>query len=110
MRCPIDEVEFVIKILKFSNYIDEKILICVSSVMTWAQAIPKNEPYNEHDLLLRRTLPKYQFLLNVEDQCMQANAFKTNLKSYVLNSGVLYGHGEDIFFNFFKVKNYKLYN
>lgn len=76
--------------------------------MTWSQALPKDEPYTEDDLNLRRTLPKYQFLLNIEDQCLQANALKTNLKTYVLNSGILYGHGEDVFFNFFKVFFIKL--
>lgn len=34
--CPLDEVEFAISTLKMAEKQEEKILICISSVMTWA--------------------------------------------------------------------------
>lgn len=107
MRSPLDEVEYAIKLLKFANYNEEKILICISSVMTWALSREKgdkaDEFLTENDKALRKTYPKYQFLLSIEDQCMQANECKNNLRTYCLVSGLLYGHGEDLFFPFFKV-------
>jgi len=101
---------FNIKVLKFANYASEKLFIVVSSVMTWALCNPKEKSNPNDELLIeedrniRKTFPKYQFLLSIEDQCLQANNFKTNLRTYCLISGLTYGHGEDLFFNFFKVK------
>ena len=95
--------------LKFATYTTEKLLILLSSVMTWAlcnpkeKATPSDDFLTEDDRSLRRTFPKYQFLLSLEDQCLQANAFRPNLRTYVLASGLTYGNGEDLLFNFFKV-------
>ncbi len=102
-RCQLDEVEAAIRILKFSNFASEKILICVSTVMTWALSNVKDEFVSEEQLHLRKTYPKYQFMKVIEDQCMQLNGWKSNLKTYVLCAGIEYGKGEDVFFNFFKV-------
>lgn len=102
-----DEVEAAIKILKFSNYSSEKIFICVSTVMTWALSNVKDDFALEEHLNLRKTYPKYQFMKNIEDQCIQLKGWKNSLKAYVLCAGIEYGKGEDVFFNFFKVKKNK---
>ncbi len=104
MKCQLDEVEFVIKVLKFANYAEEKLFICISSIMTWALANPKEktEFLHEEDRFLRKTFPKYQFLLKIEDQCLEANHFKPNLRCFCIVSGIPYGNGEDILFPFFK--------
>lgn len=108
MKCALDEVEYVIKLLKLANYTDEKLLICISSVMTWAlcrEKTEKNDDFlTEEDRVLRKTYPKYQFLLSIEDQILQINNIRPNLRAYCLVSGLQYGNGEDLFFPFFKVK------
>jgi len=38
----------------------------------------------------------------LETLCISAGNSKPNLKSYVLCSGILYGNGEDVFYNHFK--------
>lgn len=39
--CPSNEVEFAISTLKMTNTKEEKILICISNVMTWAMTPKK---------------------------------------------------------------------
>lgn len=41
--CDLEEAEFAIKTLKMGEYSDEKILICVSNVMTWSNTPPKEK-------------------------------------------------------------------
>ena len=39
--CPLNEVEFAISTLKMAETQEQKILICISSVMTWAMTPKK---------------------------------------------------------------------
>lgn len=45
--CDLKEAEFVISTLKIHNFTDNKILICVSNVMTWAKTKPKEKKEGE---------------------------------------------------------------
>jgi len=58
--------------------------------------------FTEKDLTLRKPLPNYEILKQIETLCISAGNSKANLKSYVLCSGILYGNGEDVFYNHFK--------
>jgi len=64
----------------------------------------RGTPYNEREYAKRKPIPKYQPFKAIETQCLSAGASKKNLQSYVLCSGILYGHGEDVFLNYFRVK------
>jgi hypothetical protein len=58
--------------------------------------------WTEKDYTLRKPLPKYEMLKSIETMCIAAGNSKPNLKAYVLCSGILYGNGEDIFYNLFR--------
>jgi len=62
----------------------------------------RGTPYTEREYARRKPIPKYQPLKAIETQCLSAGASKPNLHSYVLCSGILYGHGEDVFLNYFR--------
>jgi adenylate kinase len=58
--------------------------------------------FTEKDFSLRKPLPNYQMFKQLESLCLSANSQKPNLKTYVLCSGIMYGNGEDVFYNQFK--------
>lgn len=41
--CDLEEAEYAIKTLKMGEYTDDKILICISNVMTWSNTPPKEK-------------------------------------------------------------------
>jgi adenylate kinase len=57
----------------------------------------------EQDLPLRRSHRKYERLRELEQSTIAANNSKPNFKAYVLLAGVIYGNGEDLLFDLFKV-------
>jgi len=63
----------------------------------------RGTPYTEREYAKRKPIPKYQPFKAIETQCLSAGASKKNLHTYVLCSGILYGHGEDVFLNYFRV-------
>jgi len=62
----------------------------------------RGTPYTEREYAKRKPIPKYQPFKAIETQCLSAGASKKNLHTYVLCSGILYGHGEDVFLNYFR--------
>jgi hypothetical protein len=117
------EIEYVIKGLKHLRYDQEKILILVSNIMTWARTPPKirkedepfdeeaNEndeskniiPFTEDDKVTR--IPSKKFFQYKMLETLAFAAANTNpmLKAYVICPGFLYGYGEDLFYEYFKV-------
>lgn len=59
--------------------------------------------FAESDYTRRQALPKYEVYKSLESLCLSAGNSKENLRSYVLCAGILYGMGENVFFNHFKV-------
>jgi adenylate kinase len=45
--CDLEEAEFAIKTLKMGDYTDDKILICISNVMTWSNTPLKEKKEGE---------------------------------------------------------------
>lgn len=68
------------------------------------EAVVKKEyvRFTEADYPKRRALPQYEGLKALETMCLSAGSSKPNLKSFVLCAGVLYGMGEQVFYNHFK--------
>ncbi|KAM3146700.1 hypothetical protein pb186bvf_001230 [Paramecium bursaria] len=56
--------------------------------------------FSEQDYPKRRSLPQYEALRSVESLCLALN--KPNLKTFILCSGILYGMGEQTFYEHFK--------
>ncbi|KRX09632.1 P-loop containing nucleoside triphosphate hydrolase [Pseudocohnilembus persalinus] len=141
--CDLEEAEFAIKTLKMGEYEENKILICISNVMTWSNTQPKEKKegqedeeeegqeeeqdseqdqeqeqvdgdedgllqkkqyakFTENDYTMRKALPKYEILKQIETLCLSAGNQKSNLKTFVLCSGILYGDGEDVLYNHFR--------
>jgi hypothetical protein len=63
--CP-DELEFIIKVLKYSNFKDHKIFVIVSTIMTWSRVEEKGsshseqEIYTDQDSAARRAYSQYE--------------------------------------------------
>jgi hypothetical protein len=56
--CP-DELEFIIKVLKYSNFKDNKLLVIISTIMTWSRVEEKGnqadqEVFSDQDSASRR--------------------------------------------------------
>jgi len=66
--CP-DELEFIIKVLKYSDFDSPKILILISSVLTWSknnvkpQSSGENEVYDDSKSNLRTAYAQYDILV-----------------------------------------------
>lgn len=59
--------------------------------------------YTEKEFLQRKPLPKYETMKALETMCIAAGRAKDRLKTFVICSGILYGNGEDVFYDHFKV-------
>ena len=60
-----DEIEFASKVLKFSNFEDEKIFILISTCQTWArtpQRSSSDEAYSDKDFILRRGFSRFEII------------------------------------------------
>jgi hypothetical protein len=142
MTADYEEVDHVIKTFKTTDLLEEKTLILISSVMTWANTPPKiknedeeddpdaepeeeSEPdeegegedqaeidpdappppkyvyFKETDFHLRVPSPRFQTLKTLETLAISCMKGIPNLNVYVLCAGVLYGHGERVFYNHF---------
>ena len=131
-----DEVSNAIHVLKTQDYDEEKVLVLISSVVTWVNTPPNRKPvrqveestdtesevekeievenagvdehgqmvypFEESDFHKRVPSPKYQSMKTLENTALAAMKNKDNLKVYVLCAGILYGNGEDAFYNHFK--------
>jgi nucleoside-diphosphate-sugar epimerase len=107
-----EEAEFILKILRTPpSDLDKvkakkQVLFFVSSVMTWANTLPKSDgsAYTEHDFGCKVPSPKYQQLKSLEQLAMSSNKINKKLKVHVLCSGLTYGNGEanDMFYEFFR--------
>lgn len=58
--------------------------------------------YSEKEFSFRRSLPCYEYLRSLENRVMLAGKEKPELSTYVLCSGLVYGHGEDGLFEIFE--------
>lgn len=59
--------------------------------------------YKEKDYARRKPAPKYEIFKSLETLCLSAGNSKKNLLTYVLCAGTLYGNGESVFADYFKV-------
>jgi adenylate kinase len=55
---------------------------------------------NEQDLALRKCPKKYDLIRELESKVM--TAARAHLRTYVICPGIVYGHGEDVLFNYFR--------
>lgn len=62
----------------------------------------KKSNYSEKEYMYRRALPCYEYLRSLENITIMANRDKPTLKTYVLCSGIIYGHGEDSLYDIFE--------
>jgi adenylate kinase len=62
---------------------------------------PKSN-YSDKEYSYRRALPSYEYLRSLENKVMLVGKEKPELKTFVLCSGLVYGHGEDSLFEIFE--------
>ena len=114
-------------LLSSNNLKDDKVFICISSFMTWAQT-PKNkteiqsssstlpsktnstsskrkiQPFTEDDKRKRQSHPLYTEHLTFEKQLQRLDgAQKGLLHTTILTPGILYGDGECLLFEWFRM-------
>jgi adenylate kinase len=58
--------------------------------------------FMDKDYQMRAPAPKYQRIKTLEQLAMAAGRATRSLKVYVVCAGLVYGNGEDIFYNFFR--------
>lgn len=93
---------------RMGDYLDRKIFICLSSVMTWAKTRPADlddptAPISEEEFKRRRAHDKYRRHIDFEKhvtKCGKEN--KRRLQTYVVASGLNYGGGENVLHDMFK--------
>jgi adenylate kinase len=138
------EIEYIIKGLKTLKHNTEKILIIISSIMTWARTpaklkkekteedenLPQESeeeeepieepeqqenqeenkeppkkilPYKDKDYISRIPSKKYYNYKMIETLALSASSTNPMLKTYIVCPGFIYGCGEDIFYDYFKM-------
>jgi adenylate kinase len=148
------EIEYIIKGLKTLKHSSEKILIIISSIMTWARTpqkikkekteeeenseqkleeesgdeeIPDEEPveegkeegspeseepkeppkkilpFKDRDYVSRIPSKKYYNYKMIETVALSAASTNPMLKTYIICPGFIYGCGEDMFYDYFKM-------
>jgi len=55
----------------------------------------------EKDFFLRKPDPAYEKIKSIETLCMAAGKAKSNLNTYIICSGLLYGEGETLLAPYF---------
>ena len=127
----LDEAEAVIKAVKerhaAGTLVPEQSLVLVTSVLTWTGAakklkkdfpvkkndegevIPRDDEsdgeelyFTDRDYQARAPAPKYQHVKTLEMLAMAAGRASRSLKVYVVCAGLVYGNGEDVFYEFFR--------
>uniref|UniRef100_A0A7S2FPT0 Adenylate kinase 7 n=1 Tax=Haptolina brevifila TaxID=156173 RepID=A0A7S2FPT0_9EUKA len=82
----------------------EKVLVGISSVLTWARTSPDadepEKPITEADYKKRRPHSSYKELLALEKLVTKSK--REGLRAHVVAAGLLYGAEEDIFHDLFK--------
>eukprot|EP01135_Chromosphaera_perkinsii_P001293 Nk52_evm20s164 gene=Nk52_evmTU20s164 len=89
------------------HYETGKIFICLSTVMTWARTRKDSEDpelaFTEDNYRKRKAHPNFKSHLSCEKLVIKCGKKdRTKLNTYVINAGLTYGEGEDIFHCFFK--------
>ena len=64
---------------------------------------PMKFNYTNREHTFRRALPSYEYIRTLENQAMAAGKSKEGLQVYVLCTGILYGNGEDAFYDTIEV-------
>ena len=81
-----------------------KVLVGVSSVMTWARTSPSPDepetPLTESEYKRRRPHSKYKELVDLEK--MVTKSAREGLRTHVVAAGLTYGNEEDLFHSLFK--------
>ncbi|XP_076023639.1 adenylate kinase 7a [Genypterus blacodes] len=106
----VEEAMWAVAVLRSSmeTFINRKVFILISSLMTWAKVKPVDEedvnvPLTEEDYKRRRPHPSYRNLNDLEKLVLKLRVLKrSKLKGYVVNTGLQYGKGENVFHCFFK--------
>jgi adenylate kinase len=91
----------VLSLLTNAGLEEPKVLIGVSSVMTWNETkTKKNKPLTEADYKNRKCTPKFKELKLLETLVLSANS--PSLNTFVVAPGVLYGGAEASFADLFR--------
>jgi adenylate kinase len=106
----IEEASWAVQSLhdNLSTFTSQKLFICISTALTWARTKPLNPdepdvPFTEDDYRRRRTHPNFKEHIAAEKLVIKlGKTDKSKLLTYVVNSGLQYGCGEDIFHFLFK--------
>ncbi|XP_065819463.1 adenylate kinase 7-like [Labrus bergylta] len=94
---------------EMENFKSQKLFILVSTVMTWAMTKPQNQDetdvvLSEEEYIRRRPHISFRHHRNLEKLVLKLHGGKkSQLKGYVVASGLQYGKGENLFHYFFKV-------
>uniref|UniRef100_A0A3Q3FK31 Adenylate kinase 7a n=1 Tax=Labrus bergylta TaxID=56723 RepID=A0A3Q3FK31_9LABR len=94
---------------EMENFKSQKLFILVSTVMTWAMTKPQNPDetdvvLSEEEYIRRRPHISFRRHHNLEKLVLKLHGGKkSQLKGYVVASGLQYGKGENLFHYFFKV-------
>jgi adenylate kinase len=149
------EIEYIIKGLKTLKHSSEKVLIIISSIMTWARTPPKVKkekvegegaegdqppaeeesepeeaveeeveapaegqaegseevkeppkkylPFKDKDYIVRIPSKKYYNYKMIETLALSASNTNPMLKTYIICPGFIYGCGEEMFYDYFKM-------
>lgn len=88
--------------------------ILISTVMTWVKEISNNNSHSEDEevqtsitqenIFDRLPVTKYQIIFELEKLILKSNASKIKdiFKTYVIGTGIIYGHEENAFHNLFR--------
>ncbi|CAD8150525.1 unnamed protein product [Paramecium octaurelia] len=117
------QAEYAYKLLKYGHYNSQKTFVLVSNPLTWSttalkekkseetafrqsimnedesQLFKKYDRFTEDDLPIRR-INLFERLKHLEQSILGCE--KTELKTYVITPGLVYGNGEDILYELFK--------
>jgi len=101
LNAPAPQVTALITQVKDAEVQDDRLMIGVSTAMTWSQTSKSSaKPLQEARYRARKASNKYKGVRVLESLIL--NAQKDNLFTYVICPGVLYGEGEDEFHHLFK--------
>jgi len=75
-----------------NNDLDEQILLKIAGMVTFSDTHIKN----------RRPHPLFEELMNFENRVLVLNSKLNHLKSFIIGAGIMYGLGENIFYEWFK--------
>eukprot|EP01116_Phalansterium_solitarium_P014177 TRINITY_DN3172_c0_g1_i2.p1 TRINITY_DN3172_c0_g1~~TRINITY_DN3172_c0_g1_i2.p1 ORF type:complete len:304 (-),score=103.61 TRINITY_DN3172_c0_g1_i2:391-1302(-) len=95
--------EFVFQALSTTPFEEEKVFVCLSSVLTWGKTVSKvapEEPVSDDEYKLRKPHGNYRAQLTFEKSVFRNK--HDLLKRYIVAAGLPYGDGEQLLHALFK--------